>query len=406
MEPDFLEDIKTIGRIAAAPAILEVICKTAGMGFAAITRVTEGRWIACLVRDNINLQIKSGAELRACGAICHEARDGREPVAINHAAENEMSSGHPAAKIYEFQSFVSVPVILADGEFFGTLCAIDTRPARLDASELIAMFKLFAELIAVHIDALKKTAMSGETHLDNGEIIELREQFIAVLGHDLRNPLAAIASGVHLLSRAQLDENAGHIVGLMQSSVKRLSRLIDNALAFSRGRWGDGLLLERECMPLEPVLWQVIDEISKSQPKREIKTAFNLDNPFDGDHARVAQLFSNLLGYAVARGAEDTPIRVEASQDATGFKLVVAHAGKPFPPADLKRLFQPLYLGQLGRSLRGTGLGLVVASDIARAHGGRLNVTSSSHETRFTLTIPALSGNKDKPLLRSGKCHP
>lgn len=392
MEPDFLKDIETIGWIAAAPAILDVICKTTGMGFAAIARVTDRRWIACLVLDNINLDIKSGDELRVGATMCHTVRESCEPVVIQHAAEDEIYSGHPAPKIYGFQSCVSVPIILADGEFFGTLCAMDPRPAHLNASELIAMFKLFAELIAVHIDALIKNSISGESHLDNGEVIELREQFIAVLGHDLRNPLASITSGVHLLSHSQLDENSASILGLMQSSVNRLSRLIDNVLVFSRGHWGGGLLLERECMPIEPLLRRVIEEISKGQPEREIKAAFKLDYSFDCDPSRLAQLFSNLLAYAVTHGAEDAPVHVEASQDATGFKLAVAHAGKPIPLADLERLFQPLYLGQVGRNLRGTGLGLVVASEIAREHGGKLDVTSSSHETRFTLTIPALRG--------------
>ena len=103
--------------------------------------------------------------------------------------------GHHTPAKYGFQSYISMPIILADGSFFGTLCAIDPRPARLNTPQTVGMFKLFAELIATHLDAANRLAASEARLLGERETSELREQFIAVLGHDLRNPLASIARG-------------------------------------------------------------------------------------------------------------------------------------------------------------------------------------------------------------------
>src|SRR6202166_1350117 len=90
------------------------------------------------------------------------------------------AASYPA--MYGFQSYISVPIILSDGSFFGTLCAIDPRPARLKAPEVIGMFKLFAELIAFHLDTIQRLESSNASLLGERKHSELREQFIAVLG--------------------------------------------------------------------------------------------------------------------------------------------------------------------------------------------------------------------------------
>ena len=186
-----------------------------------------------------------------------------------------------------------MPIMLADGSFFGTLCAIDPRPARLNTPQTVGMFKLFAELIATHLDAANRLAVSEARLLGERETSELREQFIAVLGHDLRNPLASIAAGTNLLMRGNRD--AAPILALMQQSVARMSALIDNVLDFARGRLGGGIALNRKPQPLEPVLEQVIAELRASFPASQIETHFDLTQQVDCDGGRIAQLFSNLL---------------------------------------------------------------------------------------------------------------
>jgi sigma-B regulation protein RsbU (phosphoserine phosphatase) len=222
------------------------------------------------------------------------------------------------------------------------------------------------------------------------EAAEFRDQFIAVLGHDLRNPLSAIRGGVEMLSAKEtLSERGRFILSLMDNSVLRMSGLIDNVLDFERGRLGGGIVLQRNAdSPLTPVLRQVVDEIRAVTPGGVIESDFLLPDLVDCDHARIGQMLSNLLANAVTHGAPDLPVRVEAAIRDGMFELSVANGGAPIPPAAMERLFQPFVRGEVQASLQGLGLGLYIAAEIAKAHGGTLSVRSSALETRFTFAMP------------------
>ena len=385
---EFQDDIAVVGAISAVPTILQVVCRTTGMGFAAVARVTADRWIACQVLDNIAFGLKPGAELPVETTICNEIREHREVVAIDHVAENQAYCNHPTAQMYGFQSYISVPIVMPDGTLFGTLCAIDPNPAQVETPAVVDMFKLFAELIAFHIESQKSLFSAKASLVDERHEAEMREQFIAVLGHDLRNPLASIDSGTKLLARMELPDQARRILGLMSSSVGRMSGLIDNVMDFARGRLGGGFILQRETAPLDPVLQQVIAELQSSHPEREIKAEITLQQPLDGDPVRLGQMLSNLLGNALTHGAPDQPIRVGAHSDGDDVELWVSNSGKPIAPEMMERLFQPFARGDGQSSQQGLGLGLYIASEIARAHGGHLSVRSDPDETRFTFRMP------------------
>ena len=143
-------DITAISQIDAVASILEIVCRTTGMGFAAVARVTRDRWVACAVRDEIAFGLLPGGELDVKTTICDEIRDNGRAVIIDHVAQDEHFRDHHTPRLYGLQSYISMPIILADGAFFGTLCAIDPRPARLNRPEVIGMFKNFAQLIAFH----------------------------------------------------------------------------------------------------------------------------------------------------------------------------------------------------------------------------------------------------------------
>jgi signal transduction histidine kinase len=390
MATDLSADIVAVQGISAVPRILEVVCRSTGMGFAAVARVTEERWVCCAVRDEIEFGLVPGGELELETTICHEIRQSHEAVVIDNVAEDAAYCGHHTPAKYGFQSYISMPIVLSDGTFFGTLCAIDPRPARLNTPQTVGMFKLFAELIATHLEAVDRLAASEATLLSERETSELREQFIAVLGHDLRNPLASIAAGTRMLEKEDSEEAASEILGLIQKSVMRMSALIDNVLDFARGRLGTGITLKRYTQSLEPVLKQVIAELRVSSPDRIIETAFDLTHPVDCDGGRIAQLFSNLLGNSITHGIAARPIRVRATTQDGAFELSVANSGQPIPPEAMGRLFQPFYRVSAQNSPQGLGLGLYIASEIARAHGGTIDVTSAPEETRFTFRMPLL----------------
>ncbi|MEC3909043.1 PAS domain-containing sensor histidine kinase [Sphingobium sp. CR2-8] len=221
------------------------------------------------------------------------------------------------------------------------------------------------------------------------DISELRDQFIAVLGHDLRNPLASIASGLRLLDKETLSARGQKVTNLMEGSVMRAVGLIDNVLDFARGRFGGGLTLARNMNePLEPTLRQVVGELRSVTHERTIETDYDLVEPIDCDPARIAQMLSNLVGNAVTHGAADQPIRVVAKTEEGFLEISVANGGEPISDAAQARLFQPFFRGELGPSREGLGLGLHIASEIAEAHGGTLTVASDAAETRFTFRMP------------------
>lgn len=223
------------------------------------------------------------------------------------------------------------------------------------------------------------------------ETAELREQFIAVLGHDLRNPLAAISAGARILQRSGALQEHKHlrVLDMINTTVTRMSDLIDDVLDFARGRLGSGIVLNRDVtQPLEPILEQVVDELRTSSPERIIETRFVITVPVDCDRARVGQLLSNLIGNALTHGAPDRPVRVGADTEDGELKLWVANAGEPIPANAMERLFEPFFRGDVRDSRQGLGLGLHIASQIAQAHGGRIDVTSTTEETRFIFRMP------------------
>jgi sigma-B regulation protein RsbU (phosphoserine phosphatase) len=222
------------------------------------------------------------------------------------------------------------------------------------------------------------------------ETAMLREQFIAVLGHDLRNPLAALAAGVRMLGeRETLTERGRGIVKEMNGSIARASDLVANVLDFARGRLGGGLTLSRsQDRPLAPALEQVTSEIRAANQDREILANFTIDEPVDCDTSRMAQLASNLLSNAVTHGAPGCPIEIDARTDDGRFTLSVTNGGVPIPPAARAQLFQPFFRGAVRRSQHGLGLGLFIVHEIAEAHGGAVEVISTEELTRFTFSMP------------------
>jgi sigma-B regulation protein RsbU (phosphoserine phosphatase) len=286
-------------------------------------------------------------------------------------------------------------------EFAIDIVAADGKPIQMIANALegrdTAGKPLFTRIVVIkatdrrrYESELLQARDTAAVSLENERTTsELREQFIAVLGHDLRNPLASISAGARILGRDAKSDRDHQIVAMLQSTVVRMAGLIDNVLDFARGRLGGGIALDRNARaPLEPVLRQVIDEIRLSSPERQITEEYAINLPVDCDRSRIGQLVSNLVGNAVAHGASNQPISVHASTENGIFKLNVCNAGDPIPEEAMARLFEPFFRGQLRASRQGLGLGLHIASQIAKAHDGALTVTSTVKETCFSFVMP------------------
>ena len=382
-------DVERINNIAAVPSILDIICRTTGMGFAAIARVTDTAWVACSVKDDIGFGLKPGGELKLETTICDEIRQTGNRVIIDHVAESEEFCGHHTPEMYGFQSYISIPIIRKDGSFFGTLCAIDPKPRQLNDPHIISMFELYAELISFHLETLERLTRSQQQLKEEKYIADLREQFIAILGHDLKNPIAAISSSAQLLLRMNKDEKAFKLASIISESSYRVKGLVDNLLDFARGRLGEGIQLTRTAHQ-DPHIFldQVISELKVLWPDAVIETRFNLQQPVSLDSKRVSQLFSNLLANALSYGKLEHPVVVEAVAGNKIFSLSVSNAADQIPESSMRHLFHPFSRGKVKQGQDGLGLGLFIASEIAKAHDGDLTVTSDAERTTFQFKMP------------------
>lgn len=381
-------DVDLVGRIDIIPTILDTVCQATGMGFAAIARVTEDRWVACTVRDTIAFGLRPGGELTVETTICHEIRQSGMPVIISDVPGDPIFDAHPTPARYGFRSYISYPIVLPDGQFFGTLCAIDPEPRDLGNPAIQGMFTMFAKLIGFTLDQARQLGKSQADIAVQNEAAELREQFIAVMGHDLRNPLAAIQAGITLLEKQPSPERAAMLLAQMRSSGDRMASLIADVLDMVRGRLGGGIALQREPVLIEPVIHQVVAELASTHPDHRIATDCTTTAAIECDPDRIAQLLSNLIGNALTHGASAEPVRVACAARDGIFTLQVANGGQPIPADAMAQLFQPFVRGRARADREGLGLGLYIAAEIAAAHGGDLSVESTSEETRFTFRMP------------------
>lgn len=387
----FSRDIAAVARIDAVPIILNMVRHVTGMRFAAVARVTDQHWVALAVDDALDFGLKPGGELVLESTICHEIRENRQPVIFTHASEHPVYSRHHTPRTYQLESYASIPIVKANGEFFGTLCAIDTVPAHFDENAVLHTLGLFAQLIAMHLDLSGDLEKSETALADATEAGRLREQFIAVLGHDLRTPLSAIRMSADLLESKLSDGRERGLAGAIRKSSQRMGALIEDVLDFARGRLGGGIPVRRTVVDdLQSVFESVLAEIKASEPDVRINRQIVIPSGIYCDASRIGQLLSNLLGNAVKHGARDCPIEVAAYTEGSEFILSVSNQGACIPDEMIPLLFQPFKRSEGGQRGEGLGLGLYIASQILDGHRGTLSVSSSPEQgTCFIARFPA-----------------
>nr|WP_256737497.1 GAF domain-containing sensor histidine kinase [Pseudomonas sp. dw_358] len=371
--------------------ILEMVKQTTGMRFAAVARVTDRNWVVCAVDDSIEFGLVPGGQLVLESTICHEIRQHRQPVIFNHASQHPVFSQHHTPRTYKLESYVSMPIITADGEFFGTLCAIDSLPAHFDEAVVLKTLGLYAQLIAMNLDLYQGLLKSEDALADATEVGRLREQFIAVLGHDLRTPLSAVRMSADLLETRIADPRSLRMVQAIRKSALRMGSLIEDVLDFARGKLGGGI-------PVKPVMTDdlqgqfalVIAELRAAHPEAHIEATLEVSDGLYCDARRLTQLLSNLLGNAIVHGAKGEPILVRIHTRDDTLVLAVRNAGPAIAGELMPLLFQPFRRAEAGQREEGLGLGLYIAHQICLGHKGTLHVQSEEGwGTEFVATVPA-----------------
>lgn len=236
--------------------------------------------------------------------------------------------------------------------------------------------------------------------------LRLNELFVGIVGHDLRNPLGAMIAGSELLAELVTDPIAQRTVQRMSQAGHRMTAMIGQLLDLTRARLGGGVgfVRTRVLVDILELVQRTCDELRAANPGR----TFTLDTVGDcgttGDPERLLQLFSNLISNAVAHGAKEAPIAVTVVGRERDILIVIRNEGV-VPPALLPVLFEP-FRGSNRPSSGGLGLGMYIAREIARGHGGDITIESAAATgTVVTVTLPRRGDVRLEPDVETKTAH-
>ncbi|HEY3819415.1 MAG TPA: CHASE3 domain-containing protein [Polyangiaceae bacterium] len=234
--------------------------------------------------------------------------------------------------------------------------------------------------------------LRNRTVAERQRTAQFQERFMAILGHDLRNPLSSLTMGVDLLRRIASSTQQITMLERMGSTAARMSRMIDQLLDLTRSRLGAGIAVCPVPTNLGKVVTEVSDEVHAAHPQRALRVELTGDLDGEWDPDRVAQVVSNLVGNAIDHGAPDGTVRVTARGDHGVAQILVHNPGPAIPEDLLPVLFDPFRRGQeTGPTSRssGLGLGLYITREIVAGHGGTIEVASTDAEgTTFQVRLP------------------
>lgn len=435
-EENFKQDIINIKNISIVPNLLNVICQTTGMGFAAIARVTEDRWITCSALDNLEFGLKPGDELQVKTTICDEIRQNPKAVIIDNVSEDPDYHNHHTPIMYNLQSYISVPIIRQDGSFFGTLCAIDPKPNKLKDFKVSEMFNLFAELISFHLSAVEqaqadKTLLSEKNNLLKKNEVEKKEAdklisdaekklieknnslkkmnteleaFNYISSHDLQEPLRKIQLYTDLIEREEenkLSEKAKAAFQKIKSSAFRMQNLINDLLTYSKTKFDERKF---ELKDLNTILNHVIEDFSEETENKNV--IFEIENlgSLNVIEFQFRQLMYNLISNSlkfsnphkklVISITSKTGNKQELNNDQLlpdqKYKLItISDNGIGFDQAYSDKIFGLFQVLQT-KSLNSTGIGLTIVKRIVENHNGFIKAEGVVNQgAKFEIFIPA-----------------
>ena len=248
-------------------------------------------------------------------------------------------------------------------------------------------------------------ALSESINTFSDETAHTRDTFLAVLGHDLRNPLSAISMSGEFIKRVKEGSepihNAGSRIVICSA---RMGLMINDLLEYAQTQLGGHLLLKRHVVDMHRICKAVVDEAYAAYPEQEfvLKHSGNLIGSFD--EARLQQVFANLLGNAARYSEPGQPIEIAIEGQVDTIAVKIHNVGPVIPSKSLQTIFEPMV--QLEQqpehseaSSHSVGLGLYIAREITQAHGGTIEAASSKQSgTTFTVLLPRLHGAKQEPL--------
>jgi signal transduction histidine kinase len=378
--------VATVAESDSIATLLLLASEIAGSNVALLARITDDVWTVCAAHQVSAVGVNAAHQL----PLGRPVRLGLGPlgVPISIGLSEQLSIRTLTAS--SIACGVAAPVILANGRYFGMLCALD--PTSIDNADdrIESKFRCLSSVVASQIDQLLLRDLEKTAFLDERAAGLLREQFIAILGHDLRNPLQAIFASSDLLARRVEQPALAHMAARIKTNARRMSSLIDDVLDFARARLGGGIGVElTEVEDISHGLATVVQELQDGQTDCKIISNFRVTRSVRCDLGRLQQVASNLLGNALTHGRRNSPIEINARTDEDDLVIEVWNSGEPIPAESLSKIFEPFWRHSVSASRNGLGLGLHICSQIVRAHHGSISVTSTKEKgTQFTARLP------------------
>lgn len=432
LEDHFKQDILNIEKITIVPTLLNVICQTTGMGFAAVARVTDDRWITCSVQDNVLFGLKPGDELQIKTTICDDIRKNLRPVIIDNVSEDPEYHNHHTPAMYKLQSYISVPIMRKDGTFFGTLCAIDPKPNSLKEFKVSEMFKLFADLISFHLTAVEheqanntilneKNQIIAKTEGEKKKIERLNsdiekkliqknislekmnselEAFNYISSHDLQEPLRKIQLFTDTIEREEinnLSEKGKAAFHKIRTSAFRMQNLINDLLLYSKTKFDDRKF---EIKDLNNIAKDVIEDLTGELEIKNVTFDIQELGKLSVIEFQFRQLLYNLISNALKFASPDRDLIITVSAAITNgefeklspltkyHKITIADNGIGFDQSYSEKIFG-LFQALHTKPSKSTGIGLTIVKRIVENHKGFIRAEGVLNEgAKFEIFIP------------------
>ncbi len=226
-------DIAQIQRMHSVPTVLQAVVELTGLRFAALARVTDTSWTVCAVHDEMDFGLQPGGDLELETTICNEIRQHHQLVIFNHASVHPIYSQHPTPMMYKLESYVSVPIFRRNGDFFGTLCAVDSQPARMEELLVLKPLRLFADMIGMQLELAEDLSEAQSLLRD----ARFRERLLSSSEHEIRDLLQPIITNLYLLrTSSTLSEADRRLVDEMDASSQPITQLLRQKLDIALGR--------------------------------------------------------------------------------------------------------------------------------------------------------------------------
>lgn len=307
------------------------------------------------------------------------------PLLINNASADPRFQDHPGLHLYGIESYIAVPLHRQDGSFFGTLCALDPKPANL-SEDAFDLFNLLAQLIAFELEAEENQQQREVQH-------EAFTQFVSTASHNLRTPLTALRLSVGAVGTSMADRLYPREQRLLENARRNIDRLnihVNDLLTFNQSE-ANALYLESSPFDLRTTVTNAIAACYSLISEQGHPLEIDLPDPLEieGDFRRLEQVIVNLLENALHYSPPNRPITISGHATAEHVRLVVSDGGPGIPVEHRELIFERFYRISSATNGSGSGLGLAIARTIVNIHGGKIWVEDSDKGgAAFHIEIP------------------